>query len=239
MLIDRHLVAALIGLSQVARTSEAERDAHQEALETLLVRLYTGASPAARQAFRSRMDPIPQSEKPWAAVVRPEPSKWIGLGPPVPAVVSLVLGQVDDDPDSAEDGNRLPDRDSKEGAAWGPLYAALDRWDTATILRHVGPGGWALPPLRPVPLDEGIAVELVPFQAALRPDAPAPGAGPPPATDPPPVAPSPAPAPALPVPPGAPAFWRRPVAIAGTIAAVAVSGAVVYSLTRSPRPEPF
>lgn len=234
MLIDRHLIAALIGLSQVARKSEAERDAHQEALETLLVRLYTGASPAARQAFRSRMDPIPQSEKPWAAVVRPEPSKWIGLGPPVPAVVSLVLGQVDDDPDAAEDGNRLPDRDSKEGAAWGPLFAALDRWDTDVILRHIGPGGWAAPIVRPVPLDEGVAVELAPQGSVLRPGL-APTAELPPA----PAVPAPGPEPTLPVPPTAPAFWRRPVVIAGTIAAVAVSGAVVYSLTRAPRPEPF
>lgn len=236
MLIDRHLIAALIDLSQVAGRSAAERDAHQDALETLLVRLYTSATPAARQAFRTRMDPIPQSEKPWAAVIRPEPSKWIGLGPPVPAVVALVLGQVDDDPDTAEDGNRLPDRDSKEGAAWAPLYGALDRWDTAAIVRHVGPTGWALPITRPVPLDEGVAVELMPAQFVLRPSSPTPASEPAAPADP-PVAPTPEST--LPVPPEEPPFWRRPTVIAGAAATVVVGGAVVYSLTRSPRPERF
>lgn len=158
MLVDRHRVAAVIALSQVP---EAERAAHQDALAALLVHLFQSATPAGREAFRKRMDPVPQSQKPWAALVRPNPAQWVGLGPPVPAVAVLVRGQQDDDPDSDEDGNRLPDRDSKEGIPWNPLYAALDRWDTAAIVRHVGATGWQVPTVRPVPLDEGFDVELV------------------------------------------------------------------------------
>lgn len=245
MLIDRHRTAAVIALSRVP---EAERDAHQDALETLLVHLYQNATAAARAAFRKRMDPLPASQKPWGALTRPSPAQWIGLGPPVPAVLVLILGGQDDDPDSAEDGNRLPDRDSKEGSAWSPLYAALDRWDTATILRHIGPMGWQLPIVRPMPLDEGLAVEVVPAQVALNPQSPGqsdgptnggggttPGDGPAPGNG--QAAQNQPPA----LPPVEVPLWRRPAIIAGGVAALAVGGLVVHALgrPRPPQPQPI
>lgn len=232
MLVDRHRTAAVIELSRVP---EAERAVHQDALETLLVHLYQNATPAARAAFRKRMDPLPASDKPWGALVRPNPAQWVGLGPPVPAVLVLLVGQQDDDPDSAEDGNRLPDRDSKAGARWVPLYAALDRWDTAAILRHIGPTGWQLPLERPVSLDEGYAVELVPGEVVLSQSRPGPGNTPAP-TEPPKT--EPASTPAVPdVPPGEPAtavvpLWRRPAVLTGGAAALTVGGLVVYALAR-------
>ena len=234
MLVDRHRIAAVIELSRVP---EAERAAHQDALETLLVYLYQNATPAARAGFLKRMDPLPASAKPWGALARPNPSQWVGLGPPVPAVLVLLLGQQDDDPDSAEDGNRLPDRDSKAGAPWAPLYAALDRWDTAAILQHVGPTGWQLPPSRPVALDAGYAVELAPAPIVLTLNRPGTGTTP---TD----TPQPTPTPSVPdVPSGelTPAvvpLWRQPAVLAGGAAALTLGGLVVYALAR-PRPAQF
>lgn len=233
MLIDRHLVAELIDLSGIAGGSAADRQAHQDALETLLVRLYTGSTPAARQAFRTRLDPIPQDQKPWAAVLRPDPTQWIGLGPPVPAVLFLVLGQVDDDPDAAEDGNRLPDRDSMQGAPWAQLYAALDRWDTTAIQRHIGPTGWTALIERPVPLDQGAAVERMPARVVLSPPPMSPVMDPNPGPAPTPTSDTRAPAPME-----APAFWQNPVVIAGTVATVAVGSALAFSLARAPHPTP-
>ena len=232
MLVDRHRIAAVIELSRVP---EAERAAHQDALETLLVYLYQNATPATRAAFLQRMDPLPASAKPWGALARPNPAQWVGLGPPVPAVLVLLLGQQDDDPDSAEDGNRLPDRDSKAGAPWAPLYAALDRWDTATILQHVGPTGWQLPPVRPVALDTGYAAELAPAPVVLAPNRPGTGTTP---TD------TPQPAPTVPdVPSGESTtavvpMWRQPAVLAGSAAALTLGGLVVYALAR-PRPSPL
>ena len=231
MLIDRHRVAAVLALSKVP---EAERAAHQDALEALLVHLYTHATPAAREAFLKRMDPLPKASKPWAALTRPSPAQWIGLGPPVPAVLTLLLGQQDDDPDSAEDGNRLPDRDSQEGAPWAPLYAALDRWDTAVIQRHIGPVGWQVVSVHSTPRDEGLAVELPPravtlesppppasTSAAAEPEVPPPVSGPP----------------AAPAPP-----WRRPAVLAGGLAALSLGGLALYAFGRprssAPSPPP-
>jgi hypothetical protein len=242
MLADRHRIAAVIALSQVP---EAERAAHQDALETLLVHLYHGATPAAREAFRKRMDPVPASQKPWGALVRPSPAQWLGLGPPVPAVALLVRGQQDDDPDSAEDGNRLPDRDSKAGEPWVPLYVALDRWDTAAILRHIGPTGWRVPLVRPVPLDQGFDVEVVPSQVVLKPSpsglspttvppgngTPAPSNGTPAPSH---GTPAPAPANGSPPAPEPAPLWRHPAVLGG--AAVAGTLLITYALTRPHAP---
>lgn len=256
MLADRHRTAAVIALSRVP---EAERAAHQDALQTLLVHLYQGATPAAREAFRKRMDPLPQSQKPWGALERPSPAQWVGLGPPVPAVLILLIGQQDDDPDSAEDGNRLPDRDSKEGAPWVPLYAALDRWDTDAILQHIGPAGWQAPTPRPVPLDEGFGVELVPvipvFTSASTAPSTSPasdgnghtpngnGAG----TGATPSGNGPAPAPdsgnGVAVPPALPTttpVWRQRAVLASGAVVITLGGLALYALSRprSPAPQP-
>lgn len=167
MLIDRHRVAALLELSRIAGNSEAERVASQPALETLLVALYAAATPTARERFTQRMERLPASEKPWGAL-RHDPASQLALGPALPPVVYLVLGQRDDDPDAAEDGNRLPDRDLKTGQPWLPLYAAFDRWDTLVIAAHIGPMGWQLPLSRSTPLDEGLAAEYPPASPVLR-----------------------------------------------------------------------
>ena len=226
MLIDRHRAAALIALTKVP---EAERADHQDALEALLVHLYTHATPAAREAFLKRMDPLPQTEKPWGALTRPSPAQWIGLGPPVPAVLTLLLGQQDDDPDSAEDGNRLPDRDSKEGAPWAPLYVALDRWDTAVIQRHVGPAGWQVVSVQSTPRDEGLAVEFPPRTATLEsPPQPTPTTS---AASAPVVPPPVSNSPSVSTP-----LWRRPAVLAGGLTALTLGGLALYAFGRSQSP---
>lgn len=221
MYIDRHRVAELIALSAVAVRSAAERDLYRDHLEVLLANLYNGATPAAREAFLKHMNAVPADQKPWAAVMRPEPARG-GLGAPVPPVVTLLLRQIDDEPDAADDGNRLPDRESPTSAAWLPLYAALERWDTAAILRHIGPLGWDVPEeRRSVPVDEGVFAELMPAQAvpafaSARPPRfmqntnGQPGA--------PPVAPAPPLATVTP-------FWQKP--------AVLVAGGVIVALSFS------
>lgn len=231
MLIDRHRVAALLDLSRIAGSSEAERVASQPALETLLVALYAAATPTARERFTQRIERLPASEKPWGALRR-NPSGQLALGPPIPPVVHLVLGQRDDDPDAAEDGNRLPDRDMKAGQPWLPLYAAFDRWDTPVIAAHIGPMGWQLPLTRPTPLDEGLAAEFPPARPILRqlttsatpqPSAPEPASP----QGAPPLAPTPAPASA----PASPSSIALP--IAAGLGAAALGGALVLAFTRT------
>jgi hypothetical protein len=67
MLIDRHRVAALLDLSRIAGSSEAERVASQPALETLLVALYAAATPTARERFTQRIERLPASGAPSGA----------------------------------------------------------------------------------------------------------------------------------------------------------------------------
>ena len=57
-----------------------------------------------------------------------------------PAALVLLRGQADGI--DADPGNRVPERDKPEGAAWEPLYRALDAWDTQTIVKWIGPQGW-------------------------------------------------------------------------------------------------
>src|SRR5690606_24630052 len=71
MYIDRHRVAELIALSAAAARSAAERDLYRDHLEVLLVNLYNGATPAAREAFLKQMNAVPADQKPWTAVMRP------------------------------------------------------------------------------------------------------------------------------------------------------------------------
>ena len=233
MLIDRHRVAALLELSRIAGGSEAERVASQPALETLLVALYAAATPTARERFTQRMERLPASETPWGALRR-DPAGQLALGTAIPPVVHLVLGQRDDDPDAAEDGNRLPDRDLKAGEPWRPLYTAFDRWDTPVIAAHIGPMGWQLPLIRPTPLDEGLAAEFPPARPVLRqtttsatpqPSAPGPTSrqeAPPP---------SPEPAPAAPSTPANHSSIALP--IAAGLGAAALGGALVLAFTRT------
>jgi hypothetical protein len=214
MLLGRHRVAILLELCRLGAASEAARVAHSDALGTVLLGLYTEATASARKAFRTRMDPLPQSRKPWAAVV----STPADMTPPV---VHLLYGQMDDDPDAAEDGNRLPDRGTAAAEVWAPLYAAIDAWDLDEIARYIGPLGWQVPVADPVPLDD----------AEVIPDTPVPNPGPAP------------PLPPIPRPPGAPApvatnFWRRPeVLVAGGVGAGVLVAVVFQSLRRPSAPE--
>ena len=71
-----------------------------------------------------------------AVAATPPPTPW-------PPLLVLLRGQAE----SADiaPGNRLPDRGTPEGAAWEPLYRALDAWDTQTIVKWIGPQGWINP----------------------------------------------------------------------------------------------
>ena len=227
MLLDHHRVAALLELTRIAGSSEAERIASTNALETLLIALYTAATPVARERFLQRMEGVPAAEKPWAALRR-QPAGQIALGPTTPPVVLLVLGQRDDDPDAAEDGNRLPDRDSKAGEPWQPLYAALDRWDTAAIAKHIGPMGWQLPLDLSVPRDEGLAPEYPPRTVVFQQGAPASATSPASGNAPeptPPYAPT-----SQSAPPGS-ASYVLPVVVG--LGAATLGGALVLAFTRT------
>ena len=214
LLLDRHRVAILLKLSRLGAASEAARAANSDDLGMVLLGLYTGATTGARKAFRDRMDPLPQSQKPWAAVT-PTPTN------PTPAVVHLLFGQRDDDPDAAEDGNRLPVRGSAAAAPWEPLYAAIDRWDLNAIAGYIGPLGWRVPEAKPVQFDTGTDAEVVPT-------GPVPNPGPAPPLPPVPRPPDPpAPVPAK--------FWRRPeVLVAGGVGAGLLVAVVFQSLRRAP-----
>jgi hypothetical protein len=216
LLLDRHRVAILLELSRLGAASEAARVANSDALGMVLLGLYNGATTSARKAFRDRMDPLPQTQKPWAAVT-PTPTN------ATPAVVHLLLGQRDDDPDAAADGNRLPVRGSAAAAPWEPLYAAIDRWDMDAIARFIGPLGWRVP-LADAVL-KGAEVEPAP------PLGPVPNPGPAPPLPPVPRPPDPpAPVPA--------SFWRRPeVLVAGGVGAGLLVAVLFQSLRRPSAPE--
>ncbi|MBZ5709287.1 hypothetical protein [Nannocystis pusilla] len=224
MLLDRHRIAYLLRLSQIADGSEADRVAHKDALETLLVSLYAGATAAARQSFALRMGQVPPGSKPWAAVRRPAAPIQVTLGGSAPPVLLLVLGQLDDDPDAAEDGNRLPDRDAKEGAPWRLLYAALDSWDIAVIEHHIDASGWVLPPDDfGIPRDQGALVELAPSQVVIaRSSTPAGGT----------PAGAGAPTKAADVGRDLDEHSAKALRVAGVVAGTAATGAAVYGLAR-------
>lgn len=222
MLLDRHRVAILLELCRLGAASEAARAAHSDALGTVLLGLYTQATDKARKAFRARMDPLPQSRKPWAAV---ESTPANVMAP----AVHLLYGQMDDDPDAAEDGNRLPDRGTAAAKVWAPLYTAFDTWDLGEIARYIGPLGWQVPAVK-TELDLDPDPEVIP-------DTPVPNPGPAPPLPPiprPSEAPAPAPAPT----PVATNFWRRPeVLVAGGVGAGLLVAVVFQSLRRPSAPE--
>jgi hypothetical protein len=150
MLVNRHHARYLIDLGQVAQGKSAEQLAPlKDHLDAFLNTLGGAATPAARRAFDEQMQRLPKDDRPWSAIRRPDPTTRIapdarstGSGPPA---VVLLLAQVDDDPDSDEDGNRIPDLDAPDAAPWADLHQALLRWDTAEIQRWIGPLGWQRP----------------------------------------------------------------------------------------------
>ncbi|MFZ6181214.1 hypothetical protein [Nannocystis pusilla] len=157
--IDRHRVARLMDLSAAERTLKGpERLLREEDVAQLVRAAYDEASEKARADFMARVQQAPTADWPWSAV-RTTTSRggvsagFVGLSRPVvtPPALTLLLGQVSS-PD-ADPANRLPDRNTPEGAAWEPLYRALESWDITTIKKWWHPVGWVIPgmQLKPEP----------------------------------------------------------------------------------------
>ena len=220
MMLDRNRVAKLIELADLERrVTGPERALHEAAVAVLVKAAYDDASEAARAEFMTRVRPMPTSAWPWTAVqvqaTRPgvaRGARGVAIGPkprPVtPAALVLLRGQVAS-PD-AEPGNRLPDRGSPDGAAWEPLFRALDAWDTKAIARWIGPQGWVSPtgvPASPSDADQGAP--------AMQPGGPGvgPGGGMTPSASPP------------------TAFsWRSPAVLAAGATVASTVGVVLFSL---------
>lgn len=144
MLLDTHRLGRLIELSALDRVASAAERRQREQDVALLVRAaYTDASEAARAEFMARVGKHP--EWPWTAVRAAAPRVGDVRAPGVdaaPAVLVLLRAQVESaDVDPA---HRIPERGTAEAAAWEPLYRALDAWDTATIVKWIGPQGWVV-----------------------------------------------------------------------------------------------
>ena len=167
MLVDRHHTQYLIDLGQVAQDKSAKQLAPlKDRLDAFLGTLGGAASSSARLAFEEVMQHLPKDDHPWAAVRRLDPDTLAG-GPPA---AILLLGQVDDDPDGEEDGNRLPDISTQAGP-WDVFFTALRRWDTSEIQRWIGPLGWQQPH---TPLELTQDPEIAGPSASARPVEPAP-----------------------------------------------------------------
>ncbi|MDC0716203.1 hypothetical protein [Nannocystis bainbridge] len=154
--IDRHRVARLMELSAAERTLKGpERLLREEDVAQLLRAAYDEASEPARAGFMARVKLAPAADWPWSAVrtTTPRGGGGVVVGLPTfgtitpPAALTLLLGQALS-PD-ADPANRLPDRNSSEGAAWEPLYRALELWDIATIKKWWHPVGWVIPGAQP------------------------------------------------------------------------------------------
>ncbi|MBL9105133.1 MAG: hypothetical protein JNL82_29575 [Myxococcales bacterium] len=147
-------MARLIELADLERrVTGPERLLREEDVSLFIKAAYDDASDLARAEFLARVKPAPTSAWPWSAVQAATPrgggggrggSGGIVFSPAPgalpPAALILLRGQVD--AIDADPGNRIPDRGGPEGAAWEPLYKALDLWDTATIKRWIAPQGW-------------------------------------------------------------------------------------------------
>jgi len=143
-------VTRLIELADLERrVTGPERLLREEDVSLFVKAAYDDASDAARAEFLARVKPAPTSAWPWSAVQAATPRGRGGTGGIVfspapgalaPAALILVRGQVDTI--DADPGNRIPDRGAPEGAAWEPLYKALDLWDTTTIKKWIAPQGW-------------------------------------------------------------------------------------------------
>lgn len=128
--IDPTRVRMLIDLGQ---TKADARDVMRPQAEVFLRRAWDDALPAARLSFETWQRGA-AGDAVWAALTPPA-----GGGPP-PAF-TLVRAQAGDVDDPAVRG-QVVDLDAP---TWGPLRDALERWDTATILRWIGVDGWRVP----------------------------------------------------------------------------------------------
>ncbi len=170
MLVDRHHVQYLIDLGKVASGKTAQQLVPlKDRLGALLNTLSGVATSTARRAFEDRMQHLPKEDHPWSAVRRLDPAAQMAAGTgeasQVPPAALLVLGQVDDDPDEDEDGNRLPDPGTKAAGPWTRLHDALERWDAAEISQWIGPLGWQPPS---VPIERAQDAELMPTPATAK-----------------------------------------------------------------------
>jgi len=161
MLLNRHRIAKLIELTDLEhRLTGPERMLREEAVALLIKAAYDDASEAARAAFMARVQAMPVTAWPWSAVqvkaVRggggvlvggPGGRVTLGFSPTPAAVIppALLLMRGEAESADAEPGDRMPERGTPEAAVWEPLHQALDRWDTATIARWIGPQGWISP----------------------------------------------------------------------------------------------
>jgi hypothetical protein len=149
MLLDTHRLGRAIELSALDRVASAAERRQREQDVALLVRAaYTDASEVARADFMAAVGKQP--EWPWSAVRASAPRPGDVRAPGVdaaPAVLLLLRGQVESA--DVDPGIRIPDRGTAEAAAWEPLYRALDAWDTATIVKWIGPQGWVVAGGRP------------------------------------------------------------------------------------------
>ena len=176
MLVNRHHAQYLIDLGEVAQGKSAEQlAALKDRLDALLGTLAGAATPAARRTFEAQMQRLPNDDRPWSAIRRPDPTKRLAADtspPSGPPAAVLLLAQEDDDPDSEEDGNRLPDAGTPAADPWADLHQALRRWDTAEILRWAGPLGWQRPSIALALTQEAELAES-PSQPAPSPSTPA------------------------------------------------------------------
>lgn len=138
MLLDRHRVVRLIELADLERRLVGtERVLREEEVALFIKAAYDDASDVARAAFVASARGM-ASAWPWSAV------QVFGTKPP--AALVLLRGQAESA--DVDLGNRIPDRGRPEAASWGPLHAALDAWDTATLRRWITPRGWLVPAVR-------------------------------------------------------------------------------------------
>jgi hypothetical protein len=172
----------------------------------------------------ARVGQYPTSAWPWSAVqasaaMQPRGGGGGNLGGAViavpvvrtwPAVLILIRGQAESA--DVDPGNRLPTRGTAESIEWEPLHKALDAWDTANILRWIGPQGW----VSSVGTTAGAVPNGGPSNGATA-GKPAEGS-----TD----------LPAPQAPPGAVPLWRQPAVLAAGAVAVVATGVTVYALTR-------
>lgn len=158
-LLDRRRVTNLLELTAMERiVTGPERMLRGQDVALLITAAYDDASDTARAAFMARVQKMPTSAWPWSAVqaaaLPPDMGPRGGGGlanlgvpqpvvPTTPALLILVRGETASA--DADPGNKLPDRDTPEGAPWEALQTALDRWDTAVIRQHIGTQGWVLP----------------------------------------------------------------------------------------------
>lgn len=225
MLLDRHRVTKLVELSAWERSLKGpERTLREEDVALLIKAAYDDANEQARAEFMARVGQYPTSAWPWSAVqasaaMQPRGGGSGNIGGVVaaapvartwPAVLILIRGQAESA--DVDPGNRLPTRGTAESVEWEPLHKALDVWDTATILRWIGPQGWVS--------SVGTTAGTAPSGgtsggAAAGKPAESTGDLPVPQTS----------TPAVPM-------WRQPAVLAAGAVAVVATGVTVYALTR-------